>query len=318
MGKGGIIIGFLYIIGEKTYFAHFYSGLMRIVPKKCIPTTRVKILEHIRNNDGNIIGRVGGVFLNSLNMGKKGMVEEFVLAIEEFKNENTNSLIMENLSLLNKDDVKLIEKRTGLKIINGIKVLTFFLPLVLKEICKGLNENLKEKEVLIIGEDEILTKQIIEALYKEVRFITLAGDYGDIIGDISEYIMEKTGLSIFYSKKVDKILTNYSIIINLKDNYYLNVNKLRQKAIIFDFSISKGIRNQANESRGTIIIEDFMFKIDYLDIKKNKFINVLIPSYFYEQFNRLEPKDFAGLSIGGEFYNIESFLDYQIRIKGKL
>lgn len=291
---------------------------MRIVPKKCIPATRTKILEHIRNGDESVIGRIGGVFLNNLNMGKKEMIEELVLAIGELKNENTNSLIMEDLNLLNMDDIKLIERRTSLKIANGIKVLTSFLPLVLKEICKGLNEDLKKKEVLIIGDDEILTRQMIEALYKEVRFITLAGDYENIIEDISKYIMEKIGLSIFYSKKVDKILTNYSVIINLKDNYYLNVNKLRQKAIIFDFSISKGLRNQAIESRKPIIIEDFMFKIDYLNIKESKFINPLIPSYFYEQFDRLEPKDFAGLSIGGEFYNIESFLEYKIRIKGKL
>lgn len=225
---------------------------------------------------------------------------------------------MEESSLFTMDDLRLIERKTNLKIVNGINTITFFLPSVLKEIYKNLNEDLKEKEILIIGDDKELTKGIIESLYKEVRFITLAGDDEDTIEKISNYMLEKTGLSIFYSKKIDKILTNYSIIINLKDNYYLNTDKFRKKAIIFDCSISKWLKNKAAEDRRIVIIEDFIFKIDYLNIRENEYISSLIPSYFYEQFNRLNSADFAGLSIGGEFYNIENFADYQIRIKGKL
>ena len=51
---------------------------------------------------------------------------------------------------------------------------------------------------------------------------------------------------------------------------------------------------------------------------KNKYISSLIPSYVYEQFNRFEPDDFAGLSIREEFCNIDNFADYQMRRRGKL
>lgn len=317
MLEGGIVIQFLYIVGDQTYYNHFNRGLMKIIPKKYIPTKRVKILEHILSSDGSIIGRVGGVFLNNLNLEKEELIEELVLAIGKLKDENTNRLIMEDLSLFNMDDLRLIERKTNLKIVNGIRVFIFFLPWVLREIYKNLNKSLKEKEVLIIGDDEELTKQIIESLYKEIGFITLAGDYESTIENISKYILEKTGLSIFYSKNLDKILGNYPIIINFKDNYYLNIGKLREKAIIFDFSMTKGLRDQINEGRRMVIVEDFLFLIDYLDIKENKFIKPIIPSYLYEQFNRLDSMDFAGLSIDGECYSLNNFIDYQIKTKGR-
>ena len=55
--------------------------------------------------------------------------------------------------------------------------------------------------MLIIGDDEKETKEIIEAIYKEVGFVTITGPYSkDIADNIYETILEKTGLSIFYSK----------------------------------------------------------------------------------------------------------------------
>ena len=74
------------------------------------------------------------------------------------------------------------------------------MPYVLKEIYKVLNEDLKEKEVLIIGNDVELTKGMIETLYKDVGFITLAGNYEETIDDIYKYIMEKQAYLYFILK----------------------------------------------------------------------------------------------------------------------
>ncbi len=97
--------------------------------------------------------------------------------------------------------------------------------------------------MIIGGDDEELTKEVIESLHKSIRFVTLAGDYEDSIEDISNYILEKLVYPFFYSKKIHKILRNYSIIINLKDKNCIDIDKLRTKAIIFDF----GIRNTFTE-----------------------------------------------------------------------
>ncbi len=45
--------------------------------------------------------------------------------------------------------------------------------------------------MIIGGDDEELTKEVIESLHKSIRFVTLAGDYEDSIEDISNYILEK-------------------------------------------------------------------------------------------------------------------------------
>ena len=63
------------------------------------------------DNDGNIIGKVGGILLNSINTGEEEIVEEFVLAIEKLKNQTTNRLIIEDLNLFNMDNLRIIEEK---------------------------------------------------------------------------------------------------------------------------------------------------------------------------------------------------------------
>lgn len=199
--------------------------------------------------------------------------------------------------------------------LDGRKILIDSLPLVLTSIYKELGEDLKEKEILIIGNEEELIIKVIEALYKEVRFITLIGDNKNSIENISKYTLKKMGLSIFYSKNIDRILKNYSVIINLKDNVSLDTNKLRKKVIIFDFSITKGISGSRKNKRGPVIIEDFMFKTDDLNIRENQWIEYLIPSYIYEYFYLLKSAELIGLLVDGSLYNIKDLTDNQIRKK---
>ncbi len=94
-----------------------------------------------------------------------------------------------------------------------------------------MKEDFREKEVLIIGEGNKLTEELIYKLHKCVNFITLVGgdEGGEIRGGISQTIYKNTGLSIFYPKKIDKILTNYSIIVNLKDDSFIHLNKFRKE-----------------------------------------------------------------------------------------
>lgn len=255
---------------------------------------------------------MGGVVLNSSNVDKECLVEEIIFGIEKIKEEGMNSLIIEDLHLLNRVNMELIESRTKLKVLNGVKVLVYFLPLVLNNIYKILNEDLKEKEVLVIGDDEELTKEVIESLHKEIRFITLVGDYENSIENISRYILEKTGLSVFYSKDIHKILKNYSIIINLKSKICIDVNQLRRKAVVFDFSIEKALNKSTNRKKEVLIIEDFIFKSNNLNIKQNEWIEYLIPSYTYEYFHPLQFIKPEGLVVNGELCSIKAFIDSQL------
>lgn len=222
-------------------------------------------------------------------------------------------MILENVNLFNNEEISLIQEETNLKMLDGMKIKSHFLPIVLKKIYILLNESLKGKEVLIFGDDEKLMKEFILSLTKEVKFITLVGDSRETIEDISKFVLEKTGLSIFHSKNIDKILKNYSIIINLKDNIKINENKIRKEAVIFDFSLGKGLSRGLEGTNTSVVIEDFMFKAEALDMQKNNWIEERVSSSIYEYFNKVETKDLHGLLVKGKVYSIEDFTYGKIR-----
>lgn len=234
--------------------------------------------------------------------------------MDKLKDENTNLLLIEELYLFRREELKLIENRTNLRVLDGMKVLINYLPLVLNKIYGRLEEDIKDKEILILGDDEELTKKVIESIYKNIGFVTISGQYKEEdIENIYEYILDKTGLSIFYSKNIDRILTNYSIIINLIDNYNINFNNVRGEVIIFDFSISKQFSKNIKQNSKLRIVEDFVFKGDNLDIRENDFVPFLIHSYIYEQLSNMKLEDFKGLYVNQEFCTVEDFANYNIK-----
>lgn len=294
----GDFIGFLYLVEEKEK-NHNKNFFLKLFQK-----LRPKIKDGIYNNEGNKIGIISKINLKSIED-----VQKLIYKINKIKEENTKYLIIENLNLFSREKLNLIENETNLKILNGMKIISCFFPLVLKELYIILNEDLKRKEVLIFCGSKELTEEFILNLSKEVKFITLVGDNKEIIEDISNNILESTGLSIFHSRNIEKILKNYPIIINLNDNTEINENKIRKEAIIFDFSLGKTFKSLKNCE----IVEDFIFKIDGLNIKENSHMEYGLPSSLYEYFNKVEIEDLKGLLIKGQVYNPENFINGKIR-----
>lgn len=307
----------MYIVGENKYFSHYNRGIFKLIPKNLIPVVKPKILDTLYDRDGKEIGKIGGVLLNTSKIEEE-FVEPFVRGVNKIKFHNIKYLVIEQLSSLDRDNIKTIQDKTNLKVLDGTQILIMYLPLVLKNIQTYLKEDFREKEVLIIGEGDKLTEELIYKLHKCVNFITLVGgDEGEIRG-ISQTIYKNTGLSIFYPKKIDKILTNYSIIVNLKDDSFIHLNKFRKRAIIFDFSISKNFSKSIKEPRDVVVIEDFMFYQEDLNIIKNPWVQKWLPSRFYEFFQthiHMEPKSFL---VDGHIYTIEELVSSKIRQKGEL
>lgn len=284
------------------------------MPKKMVPETKPKILDNIYNKNGEIIGKVGGIILNSSNIDKNRFLEKLISSIEKIKEDDIDSIIIEDISLLNNNDIGLIQTKINLKVVDGRKVLAFFLPLVLNKVYKRLGEDLKTKEILIIADEEELTIEIIKAIHREVRFVTLIGDDENDIKNITKNILDNTGLSLFCSKNIDKILTNYSIIINLNDNICFDIDKVGKEAIIFDLSIGKKICNIIKSRRGPVVVDDFIFNTQI----ENKWIERLVSSHVYECFYEFKLRDLKGLLIDKKICSIEELVDYKMRNKGKL
>ncbi len=195
----------MYIIDQKKYFDYFNRGIRKVIPKGIVPAVKPKIIEYVYDLEGNILGKVAGVFLKEI-VKTSDLIEELVKAIEILKDENTHVILIDNLHIFCRTELNIIEKKTNLKIIDGIDLSIDFISLVLNNIYKYSDKDLKSKEVLIIGEEEELTIKAIESVCKNVGFITITGDFKEeSVERIYQHILEKTGLSIFYSKSIDRI-----------------------------------------------------------------------------------------------------------------
>lgn len=282
-----------------------------------IPAIRPKILDILYDTEGKEIGKVGGILLNNSNIEKEELVENFIQGINKIKPHNVEYLIIEEISLFNREEIKLIEARTNLKVVDGINTLFMFLPLVLEEIQKYLKEDFRRKEILIIGEGDILTEELVYVLHKNVNFISISGEDKEAIENISQSIFKKTGLSIFYTQNIDKILINYPIIVNLKDDALVCSNKFRRGAIIFDFSISKKLSRSIKDKKNLVVIEDFMFFKD-LDMMENSWIQEWVSSKIYDYFKLSIDNKRVRFLVDGNICTMEELINKNIKQKGTL
>lgn len=245
-------------------------------------------------------------------------MEKVITGIETIKQEDTHSLILDELYLFNKEDIALIEEKTNLKIVKGMDLIGKVLSDLLEEIYQQLGEDLRDKEVLIVGNHGKTTKDIVKAISTKVRFITLVGDYDGDIENLIEEVLDETGLSIFHSKSIEKILTNYSIIINLDENPNIDIKKIRRQVIIFDFSFNGSMNRLINDDKEPRAIEDFVFHYNQQNIKKNQWIENLIPSYVYEYFHTGEFARLEKLCIDRALYDVEYFVGQYIKHRRQL
>ena len=251
----------------------------------------------------DVEGREIGIIIG-LYMGDEKS-HDLISGIEKIKKQNIKYLILEEIELFNKEEINLIETETNLKILDGMDAIIYFFPIVLEEY-------IREKEILIFNEDKEITKKIILSLSKKVKSITLVEDNEDIVEEIYDFVLEKTGLSIFHSKNINRILKNYSIIINFNNNTKIDENQIRKEALIFDFSLEKGLKANLENTKKEII-EDFIFKTRSLDILKSDWIDEQISSSIYEYFNDYKINDFQGLLVNGEVYSPKDFINGKIR-----
>lgn len=286
----------MYIVGEEKYNIYNENKITRLIPKGILKKLKPKVLDIVYNLENEEIGIIGNI-----NMGEE-KIHKLILGIEKIKGPNTKYLILEERELFNREDIHKIETETGLQVLDGLQVIIHFFPLVLKE-------NLMGKEILIFNENLEITKEFILSISKDVKSITLVEEDENIVEEIYNYILEKTGLSIFHSKDINKILKNYSIIINFNGNIKIDEGRLRKEVLIFDFSLEKPLKNMGKYP----VVEDFIFKGEALNMKENKWIGAKLSSAVYEYFKNFQIVDFMGLLVDGEVYSPKNFISGKIR-----
>lgn len=297
------------------------KGILKHVPDKWFITKKPRLVTNFTNDNGVTIGKGVGIFTNYNNLIKEEFIHG-ITSIVKLKSDKDKFLVLDKLYLLDNEDLKYIESETGLKVIDGKDVKVYFLTHVLKKIYRLLNEELTKKEILIISDGSSQTYELILKLSKEVRFLTVIGEDEEKIKQISEKIYNNTGLSIFFTKNIDKILTNYNIIINLKDNISLDLEKLRSKPIVFDLSLENNLSKKIEKYNDSIVtVEDFLFTYDHFIVESELFeMKGEIPSYKYGVFNDFHIDDFKKVLVYNTSYTIEDLINskirYRIPIKG--
>lgn len=296
---------------------YYKRGWFKYVPERFIPIIRPKIIDTI-NKEGNIIGRVAGINLKPIDLKEEKLLNEYIQAIIKLNQEQNKTLIIEDYNHIDKESVDEIRKKTNMRIFTGENTKIKSIPIAIKEIYNLLKEDLKKQEILVISDRKAIAKDIIKSFSKEVRFITTIGDTEENIEEIYNSILEETGLSLFHSSNIEKILSNYSIIVNLKDTLDFNISKLRKSAIVFDLSHSK-IFKTADKGRNTYhVIEDFIFQLDSLGIEDTIWINNKLSSNIYESLNEKQDLKFYQIYSNGDYYYLRDFVNLVIRAKGKM
>ena len=285
---------------------------MKYIPEVFLPKIKPKIIDDIII-ESDIIGKIVGINLKPIDFDDESQLQEFLNAIIKLKSENSTRLFIEGHENLSKEKINNIEQFTNMKIPDGENTKIINLPFVMKDICKTIKENLEEKEILVICDNKEKTKRIIKEISKDVKFVTAIGCEEDN-DEIYEYILEETGLSLFYPSNIKRILENYSIIINLIDDVELDFSKVRRNCIVFDF----GKGNSLDNKKRPPFIEDFGFNLADLGIKENKFIKSKILSSLSEALTGDKNKKIKYLYSDKNYYSIKDYVNLFIKLKGKL
>ncbi|MCR2045644.1 hypothetical protein NSA23_16280 [Anaerosalibacter massiliensis] len=288
---------------------------------KWIRKIRPKMITDFTNNKKETIGKGIGIFTpNSNKLSKEELIEGILKGVEKFKSSKSRNIVLYNLDILELKDFQYIEKKTGLRILNGKQTMVEFLPMVLKELSTFLERKLIDEEILIISDNSFLTYDLIKDLSNRFKFLTIVGNDGYWIEDISKKIYDTTGLSIFYTRDINRILKNYSIIINLNEDVLIDIYKLKSTTIVFDLSIKKLLARRVNSSnKNILVIEDFLFSCEELLLERKIFdLGKEVPSYKYEVFQDNNIENFRKVVVNIEEYTLRDLAYKKIKKRSNI
>lgn len=302
-----VYIGLLYIINDKKYLKHHKQGLLKHVPEFLLPKIKPSIIDDIIK-DKDIIGKIVGINMKPIEFNDEKELERYIIGIRNIKTEDCTKLYIEDHESIPDEILEYIEDALGMDIPTGISIKLNHIPLVVKKIYSLLEEDLGQKEVLILSDDKEVLRNTIKGISKDFKLITAIGYDNKYENEIYEYILEETGLSLFYSSNINKILGNYSVIINLINDFNLDFSKIKRNCLIFDFS--KGFIIKDNT------IEDFIFELK--DMNEVKWIENKVASNLYECLKTDDKEEIPYLQCGNDYYTVGEYINRFIKLRGNL
>lgn len=294
------------------YLKHYRIGFKKYLPTFMIPKFKPKIIDTIKIED-KVIGEIAGINLKDIDFKTQADIDEYLKSIKNILDSNIGNLYIEGQEDMSEDLIRYIEEKLNLKIENGYSNKIQHLPYMIKNIFKFLKENPSEKEILIIGDDLNMIKNVAVKISSKFKFISIYGMSEDNKDDVYEYILENTGASIFFPTDLNKVIKSYDVIINLADSIFNEscYRKTKRSTIVFDFS---------NTNKQFNTIHDFDYKIQKLNPKQSIYFDKGINSSLCQGFKNVVGEDLISpenIISRGEVYGIQEYIKLFIRLKGK-
>lgn len=277
-----------------------------------MPKFKPEIIDTIEM-EGRTIGKIAGINLKDVDLKDENDINAYLKSVKSIMPMNFKDLYIEGQEKISKDIIETIEEKLHLNIEPGYKNKIKYLPHMIQNIFKALKEEQSQREFLIIGRDPNGIKEVAVNIADQFKFISIYGMGEDESDDVYEYVLEKTGASIFVPTDLKGVIKNYSVIINLDDSTLneLHYRNIKKGVIFFDF----GTNNREFDA-----IQDFEYKIKNFKSKQIACFAKAINSSICEGFKNELGDDCivpSGIISRGEVYEIDEYIKLFIRFKGK-
>jgi len=202
-----------------------------------------------------------------------------------------NEIMTKSLDYIQNKGVVIIEKPKDLLLPSSYNlyepVEQDVMPLL---ICKIIQEaidmqgiDIKNAKILLITGDNVYDDYIIEFIYNELNYLTIATKDVMKIEQKAEEIFNKTGLNIIV-KDINKFeKCSDDIIINLQEEKCKLIYGFKRNAVFIDISDSKiNSYHLQLKKRDITVIKDFELEIDNNRIKKLDYQMILYINHYLE------------------------------------
>lgn len=299
------------MLSNERYMKYYKKGFATYIPEAFTPRFKPRIIDKILKGD-KTIGKVAGINLKPVDLRDEKDLHKYIKAIENLKNEEYNRLYMEGQEDIDDQILDYLQEALSLEILNGRDLRIKSLPLAMRMIYGYLKENLEDREVLVLCDQKDTVKEVIKEISKDVKLITITGCSPEENEEIYDYVFEEVGLSVFYPSKIEKVIGNYSIIINFMDSSKFDFSRVRRNSILFNFSNYHILDNNR-----LAVIEDFGFDLRDIGIR-SKWINSKISTTLYENLLGREYQELKYLYCKNQYYLIKDYISLYLKVKGHL
>lgn len=267
---------------------------------------------NLKNSEGNTVyGNAVGVFVTYKNLSESEYISRLINGINLVKTEDTEYLITEKIHTISQEDIKNIEDKCGLKVLDGRGEIADRVPYILREICKLRRQQLNEKEILIISDNTALTEKLTLNIAKELRFLSIMSKDMTFIDKLEKEVLIETGLSLQSVGKLDRAVQKFDIIISMDSDARLDTSNIKRNAIIIDISIGRIHKTINSNRKDLLIITDLLFRNNGIlksNIEAFSFEDK-IPSYIYEGMKISDSIVPVGIRVNDKDYSLKEIVD---------